>query len=450
MTSDSTPSHTSLPGRGVLRRARALLGARDLPPAITLLEHLLSGDPGNMEARLLLGAALYRRGAAHAALEEFGAALRDAPASPQALCGRGLALHALGRRAEALDAFRQGVICEPLAWRAWQSIADITPDEDERLHAIEGAADALTILCARRRASPMLIAAAASALIAARETARAVRFLEARGARQGGAPILARGLARALCHKGDFEAAFRLAVRILDMPAALPGPEPAAARFEPSRALAVLTEIRAILAAAGLESFLAAGTLLGFHRAGGPLAHDRDIDLGILRTPGQGPDIASVLRAHPDIVLARINRPGDRYFPLCHRGVAVDIFLYDASGGSARCGLSHVPGDIQWRFTPFDLALRTYGGQAWSVPDPPERYLAETYGAGWQVPDTGFASAVSSPALFETSVHARAFYAAMRARRALEAGDRDRAISLARQSPVPFQLPAAAPSPPGV
>ncbi len=262
-------------------------------------------------------------------------------------------------------------------------------------------------------------------------------LLQRRYGSVSGAPHPGRRLARTLYHQGRFREAFAQACFLF---ANTVDPAPAAkvpSALVSDTAVRVLSDILGILASSGVTAFLAAGTLLGFHRDGGPLAHDRDIDIGVLRDPHGGPDIAAILRACPGILLPRIARPGDRYFGLQHKGVAIDIFVHDQTDGHLACGFSDLNGDIEWRFSRFGPARADYGGQRWTIPENPERYLAETYGPGWRVPDTGFASAVSSPALFQTDIYARAYYAVMRARTARLGRNAEKANALLRQSPLP-------------
>ncbi len=435
-----TGRHADLPASASteahLRLGLSHLNAGRAAAALAPLRQAVSSAPGDLQARHALASALMRSGDPAAALSGFESLLAEAPGHAGAAFGRGLALHALGERDAALGAFRLITECEPLAWKAWVSVADITPHEAERRRALDAAADVLTQTAAVPGASPALLAAAADALIAARRPAKAAALLQPRGGPVSGAPIPSRQLARAFCHQGRFSEAFGEACRLLAGAASIPAAHPLPA-FSPGAATEALTDILDILSASGVTAFLAAGTLLGFQRGNGPLAHDRDIDIGVIRDPGGGPDIAGILRAHPRILLPRIARPGDRYFGLRHKGVAVDIFVHDRAGGSLTCGFSDVPGDIQWRLSAFEPARANYGGRQWAIPGNPEHYLAETYGPDWQVPDRGFSSAVSSPALFRTDVHARAYYAVMRARTAQLCGDREKAQALLRQSPVP-------------
>jgi tetratricopeptide (TPR) repeat protein len=434
----NTESETDAQLRAAIRSIRA----GEASNVLARLTGILAVSPGNDRARYALAAAQLRSGNPAAALAEFETLLDQAPAHDGAAYGRGLALFALGERRAALGVFRHLTKPGPVASRAWASIADITPYEADRQQALHAAADLLKRHCELSGAVEDR-RAAAEALLAARRPQEAGALLMSCCGPVSGAPMPDQLLARAWYHQGCFEAAFIEAARLLASTCANPvvlRPLPA---FAAEKAVSVLVEILEVLAEAGVTAFLAAGTLLGFRRSHGPLAHDRDIDIGVIRNPDGGPDIAAILRTHDRILLPRISRPGDRYFGLQYRGVGVDIFLYDPAGRHLMCGFSDTEGDIQWRFTGFAIDHADLGGRRWPVPGMPERYLAETYGPGWQVPDRAFASAVSSPALYRTDAHARGYYAASRARAALIDGDTDKAGALIRQSPVPLPVPAA-------
>ncbi|MCD9007503.1 tetratricopeptide repeat protein [Luteimonas sp. XNQY3] len=399
--------------------------------------------PAHPATRLNLAAALLRTGDAAQALHIYDQRLTEQPGDPTAHHGRGLALSALQDRTGALAAFRATVVHAPDAWRAWGSIADLTPNECERRHAIDRAADALEHRCQASDAPATLYGDCVSALIDARRPADALRFTHTHRARFPDKRAVHEALARASYRLGRFQDAFDHAQRALralepHAVAAAPRRHP----FDPDAAVAALRDVTAILEARGLQPFLAAGTLLGFHRDGGPLAHDRDVDIGILRGPDGSPHVVDIIREHPTLLLRRDLRPGDRYIALTHQGIGIDVFVHDADGDHLLCGMTDRPGDIQWRFTRFQLADAEYGGHRWRTPHAPERYLAESYGPGWRRPDTGFASAISSPALHHVDPCARAYYAVTRARQCALAGDRAKAAALLRQSPTPvtFEL----------
>lgn len=383
-------------------------------------------------------AQLLRSGSPDLALCGFNEILRRAPNDAKALNGRGLALASLGRKDEALGAFRAASAADPSAWAPVASIADTTPDESQRIGAVSQCADILIGLCRRSDTGGQLFDRAANALSDAHRFSELADFARRYRSRFINVARAYDWRAKASYELGEFGEALswkRAALRLTPLPAA--GARPVN-RLDPGAALEALTDFAKELDGLGLTFFLAAGTALGFFRSGGPLSHDRDIDIGIFRNSEGGPDIAGLLRRHPRLMLARSARPADRYFALMHRGIAVDIFLHDTVAGSVTCGVSNRPGDIKWRFSGFTLQPHVVGGQTWNLPHPIERYLAESYGANWTVPNRGFASAISSPALTGVDVRVRSFYAASRARAALLGGDTAKARALIDQSPLPL------------
>lgn len=398
--------------------------------------------PGHGPTNRQLAAALLRAGEHAPALRLIDALLERAPGSSGDLHARGLALVGLGETGPALCAFRQAAAADPGAWKSLNSVADIALDERERVLALDRSADALLVLCRKASAAPAMFAACAEALIQAHRFAEAAEFTDLYAARFA-QPFGALNLrARAHYNAGRFGDAFEAKINALALtPETGPALAQPSSKFDTGAATTALRDLLAVLKAHGVNAFLMAGTLLGFQRSGGPLAHDRDLDIGVIRTPDGSPDISEILRSDPRVLHPRAARAGDRYFGLSFKGVAADIFVYDPKNDGLVFGLGHMAGDIQWRVSRFDVSKRAYAGETWPVPKSPDRYLSEVYGANWQKPDKGFASAVSSPALFGTSVDARAYYAAARAMNALLAGDPEKAKALARQSPRAFDLP---------
>lgn len=433
---DPDAESSSPPGRlqGLLRSGVSHLKSGNAAAAVNPLRNAVCIAPDNFHARMALAAALLRQRNAEAALEEFRAAHRISPASADAHHGMGLALHALGDLPAALIAFRRAVTEDPLAHRSWGSIADISQDESERINAVQGVADALMAQLASAGDGRALIEPCVRALLDARRPAEAAWLLRNR---QGSAASPSRHLAQVLYELGDFPGAFEQArLAFLADP---PKPAQTAAKFSPGAALEALSGIVAILEAAGLRPFLAAGTLLGMYRSGAPLPYDRDVDIGLLRTP-DGPDVCAVLQAHARVFLPRRARRGDRYVQVWMGGIGIDIFLHDAHEDALLCGLGSVPGDIQWRFSAFEPVPLPTGGRSWQVPAQTERYLAESYGPGWHRPDPHFASVLSSPALHQVDAAVRGCYAIWRAEKALRANDPAKSTALLTQSPLTRDL----------
>lgn len=419
---------------GWMRQGMASMRLGSSAEAVSAFTRATALRPTDLMTALSYAAALLRTGSADQALAIYDRLLVEHPTQPKIHHARGLALNVAGDRVAAIDAFRTTVAIDAGAWRSWQSIADITPDEPERRHAIDTMALALERLCDGAAAPPALFATCVGTLIDAGRAADAIGFIDTHAGHFADMTAVHDARARAWYRQGQFEAAFEhklAALRSLD-PKAIQAPEQNL--FVPDAAVAALRDIVAILEAAGVRPFLAAGTLLGFHRNGGPLPHDRDVDIGVIRSTGV-PDIVAIVREHPGLLLRRDARPGDRYVALTHKGIGIDIFVHDDSDSHLLCGFSRHPGDIQWRFARFALTDADYHGERWRIPDRPERYLHETYGAGWREPDHGFASAINSPALHDVDPYARAYYAVARAKTAMLIGNTWKAAALIDQSP---------------
>lgn len=423
-----------------MRAGAALLKDGKAEDAVAPLKEAVALQPETIRSLEYLGQALLRSKHREDARQVFARLLDLEPNHVEAHHGSGLASHGLKDIAGALAAFRQATALNPGAWKTWSSIADITPNEDERLYAIGMTADALQDACTHAAAAPELHLSCAEALIKAKRFEDALAFIHGHFERFKDASTVQSKLASAHYHSGAFKEAFhhkQEALARLD-PDTLPD-APLDNPFSPACATEALAFVGDILAEQGVSYFLVAGTALGFHRDGGPLPHDRDIDIGVIRNTDGSPDIAAIIRERPDLLLPHGARPRDRYFGLLHEGVGIDIFVHDIAGEHMRCGLSSNPGDIQWRFSRFRFASALHAGRRWNWPDPIERYLEESYGPGWREPDRGFASVISSPALFETDPYARAFYSAARALNHLKRGDRLKACALLRQSPIPVR-----------
>jgi tetratricopeptide (TPR) repeat protein len=420
-----------------MRTGGQLIAAGQPCDAIIYFHQAAELRPDHVATRLYLAASMLRAGDHKAAFVTYDRLLAHRPDLSAAHHGRGLALNAIGARRAALASFHLAAAYDPDAWASWSSIADITSDEAERRVAINRTAEALEQCCRQNGVPAPRYLACVDALINAHRQADAIRFITSHVAQFPSETAVHDALARACYRMGSFKEAFSHRRRaLLTLTANTLATAPAPTPFAPHAAIEALVEITEILDAQGVTSFLAAGTLLGFHRDVGPLAHDRDVDTGVIRESDGTPDVVSLLRHHPDLILRHDLRPGDRYVALMHKGIGIDIFLHDPSETHLICGMSHHPGDIQWRFTRFEPVETSYQGHHWRIPDAPERYLAETYGPDWRRPDKGFASAISSPALFEVDAYTQAYYAATRAKHALQAGNRAKTRALLNQSPM--------------
>jgi len=374
-----------------------------------------------------------------AAVQAFESLLITCPDEARLWHGLGLSRASLSDTDGALEAFRKATACAPSSWPSWQSIAGLSPNEAERLNALAMARNSLAALCACTEATPAVRMKFVEALFDLRQYEMALGVLA------GGPDACPEDgllhLAKAQYRLGQFEQAFGTLCLAIHSASTAGAPK---AAFEPAGATLALRDVTDILQDAGLQPFLTAGTLLGFIREGRPLAHDRDIDIGLVCKREQRPDVCAVLRRHPALRLARDARPGDRYFETHYRGTGVDIFLYETDGRYAYSGFSDLAGDIQWRHRAFGLEEACFNGISLRIPVRPAEYLTQTYGAGWRASDPHFCSAVSSPALFGVHAHARASYAAIRAFQANLTGEAAKAQALEAQSPYPFTSKARA------
>lgn len=380
------------------------------------------------------------RVAKHAdALEAFDGALSINPICSSAHHGRGVALAVLQDHDTALSAFRRAVFHQPDRWTSWVSIAEITPYEDERIGAVFERAKALERLCLAGDASSDLLLACGHALIDAHRFQDAVTFAAehiTRFANPGSAHDL---LSRATYRQGNFKAAFEHKKRSLFSMNQRNGSQiDAACNFKPQNARVALQEVLQHLSEQGVQGFPIAGTFLGLHRNGGPLPHDRDVDIGVIRSGARSPDIAGILRRWDRVVLPPVAREGDPYIGFLYQGVGVDIFIHDIDHGHIKWRFSDLEGDICWRAKLDPLAgEKPYDTQD-VISSAANQYLQQVYGVGWETEDTYFVSAVSSPALFGASKFARAFFAVSKAMTLLNSGENARADAVLSQSPIPI------------
>lgn len=144
----------------------------------------------------------------------------------------------------------------------------------------------------------------------------------------------------------------------------------------PSMQLEITAELTAGLAEIGVKPFLMSGTLLGVIRDGDFMAHDYDIDLGLM----PGVELDSI----PDFVSGAgftTSVEGDRIVAIHQSGARTDLFPHTERNGKFWHGsLVH-----EWWNTPFELvSFEMKGHQLWT-PDDPKLYLDENYG-DWRRP----------------------------------------------------------------
>jgi hypothetical protein len=144
----------------------------------------------------------------------------------------------------------------------------------------------------------------------------------------------------------------------------------------PELQLEIVSELTTHLTELGVRPFLMSGTLLGIIRDGDFMAHDYDIDLGLM----PGTDLSEI----PEFVRQagyETSVQGDRIVAVHRTGARTDLFPHTERDGKFWHGsLVH-----EWWNTPFDLvAFEVKDHKLW-IPDDPERYLDENYG-DWSNP----------------------------------------------------------------
>lgn len=140
---------------------------------------------------------------------------------------------------------------------------------------------------------------------------------------------------------------------------------------------AVIAEMQTVLATCGERPFLMSGTLLGIIRDGRFMAHDHDVDLGLL----PGADVDTVLTAIDGSDGFRPELLGGRIAARHTSGVTVDVFPHEHREGR----FWHGTRIHEWWNTPFELVARDVDGVVMWIPDDPQRYLTENYG-DWSTP----------------------------------------------------------------
>ncbi|GAC1444472.1 MAG: hypothetical protein NVSMB59_11120 [Vulcanimicrobiaceae bacterium] len=98
--------------------ANLYFDAGKFPQAIAYYERALAIDPSNPDTRTDYATALHGKGDDLHALHELESVLAKRPAFPEALFNEGVVANAIGRRTEAIDAFKRFIKVKPNDQRA--------------------------------------------------------------------------------------------------------------------------------------------------------------------------------------------------------------------------------------------------------------------------------------------------------------------------------------------
>ena len=170
--------------------------------------------------------------------------------------------------------------------------------------------------------------------------------------------------------------------------------------FNTQNASLALKDLVSICKSRSIKPFLVSGTLLGYAREGKLLAHDKDIDVGIIGWEKQyelclALQESGLFSIDPSFLLGNKSY----YIPICHNatGMWIDVFVYHAIDKKLVTGVDFFFGYRQtFAFTPFDLKEVNFLDAPMYVPENFDLNLQENFG-NWRVPDVSYLSHLESP-----------------------------------------------------
>ncbi|MGM8930646.1 tetratricopeptide repeat protein [Salinicola halophyticus] len=207
-------------------------------------------------------------------------------------------------------------------------------------------------------------------------------------------PAIAQYLATGYQRGGEYGKAFALWQRITEHAAgripAIRTHTPIINAFRNGGAAIALKDINRVLRRNAMKPFLVSGTLLGCIREGKLLAHDNDIDIGLMNDVDEA-EVCRVLATSGFFHLLP-RRRGDCLRVKHLNGIAIDVFLHHPQGDA----IWHGGTKARWYNSAFGLAETLFLGERFWIPDAPERYLEENYG-DWRTPIVSFDSTLDTP-----------------------------------------------------
>jgi hypothetical protein len=200
---------------------------------------------------------------------------------------------------------------------------------------------------------------------------------------------------------------------------------------EQEQRLQVITRIMTALEPHGIRPFLAFGTLLGKEREGSFMAHDGDLDMGILTTEGDAAHVRPLLEnVGFEVVVAEGSQWPCRLKLQCKEKVPIDLVFFHPEGQHLLTYGSVMGHRLIRRRTMFGLKEDVFLNTRVWVPDPASLFLDENYGV-WQQPVDFYHHIISSRLTDHTQTVVR--YCALRVLyRHLSLGDYRRTSALIR------------------
>ena len=229
-------------------------------------------------------------------------------------------------------------------------------------------------------------------------------------------------LARCLCKQGKALASIARLDRAIELlvasqnpskalsPDALHGagarPEGSKAEksFDVAKASRALSDLTRMANEKGTPVFLVSGTLLGYVREGQLLAHDKDIDVGIVGWENQYNLCMALQETGLFTVSTQYLKGKDTYYlAIKHNdtGMWIAVFVYHPEDKQWVTGVDFFFGYRQtFAFTPFELQDIEFLGVKMKAPANAELNLTENYG-NWRVPDAAYLSHLESPSTMD-------------------------------------------------
>jgi hypothetical protein len=174
--------------------------------------------------------------------------------------------------------------------------------------------------------------------------------------------------------------------------------------FDVKKASRALSDLSRMANEKGTPVFLVSGTLLGYVREGQLLAHDKDIDVGIVGWENQYTLCMALQETGLFTVSTQHLQGKDTfYIPIKHNetGMWIDVFVYHPQGSHLVTGVDFFFGYRQtFAFTPFELQEIEFLGVKMQAPANAELNLTENYG-NWRVPDASYLSHLESPSTMD-------------------------------------------------
>ena len=145
-------------------------------------------------------------------------------------------------------------------------------------------------------------------------------------------------------------------------------------KFDHSRAMEVLMEMKDIFERNGKRFFLSSGTLLGAIREKDFISNDYDIDLGVFPEEASIDECEKIMENSNFLIVSKV----PYLLTLMHEptDISVEIFTYELVGKTRTCRTEiH-----QWWYRDFNLVPYEFHGEEFYIPDDVDTHLMENFG----------------------------------------------------------------------